>query len=107
MRRVLLQDVLTTARALLRVVPSDRKALCDRIFEEADTADLHRAKTGLCHPAFGDGTLSAAARQIGLAPNRGLIDLAFYGCLHTVLGAVLARADRKQNDISRPDRPIF
>lgn len=99
MRRVLLQDVLTTACALLRVAPSDRKALCERILEEADAADLYRANTGLCHPAFGDGTLSAAARQYGLAPNRGLSDFAFYGCLHIVLGAFLARVDHKQSDI--------
>jgi hypothetical protein len=38
MHRVLLQDLLTTARALVRVAPSDRQALCERILEEADTA---------------------------------------------------------------------
>jgi hypothetical protein len=107
MHRVLLQDLLTTARALVRVAPSDRQALCERIVEEADTAASYRAKTGLCHPVLGDGTLSAAARHHGLAPNRGLADLAFYSCLHLAIGGVLARAGEEQSGIIRSDRPIF
>lgn len=75
MRLVLLQDLLTTERALLRVAPSDRQVLREQILHEADTADLYRVQNGLCHPSFGDGTLSAAARHHGLSPNLGLADL--------------------------------
>lgn len=85
MRTVSYSDLTVAARALLSVPPSERPKLCSRILCEADWADRYVRKLGRRHPAWGNGTVVAAANSRALAPERSVSDPEYRDCLMIVL----------------------
>jgi hypothetical protein len=100
MRRLVLQDVISLARALLAAPEADRIALGQSLLMHADVADRFRKRLARRHPLWGDGTLEAAARASGLAPVSDLGDPAFRAAFGLALRAIdqdkLRRAARGQ-----------
>lgn len=68
MRPILPGDVRAAALALLPVPLAARDAALARIFARAEAADRYRKRLGRVHPAWGDGTLAAAARAAADEP---------------------------------------
>ena len=91
MRPVLHGDVVSAARALLAVEPEARESLCRRIFEGAEVADRHAARTGRLHPFWGNGSLMSAARRRPLATEPDFDNAEYCECVMLVLAALLAR----------------
>ncbi|MEM8576242.1 MAG: hypothetical protein AAGF60_00170 [Pseudomonadota bacterium] len=87
-------DLTDAARALLAQPAPHRPDLCARMIREADWADRYRRRLGRLHDLWGDGTLSAAARQRQRAPERRLSDRDYCTCLEMVLHAVLTHQRR-------------
>jgi len=88
MRPVGLGDLVAAAGALAAVAPDQRRALMARLLAEARAADVFRRREGRIHPAFGNGTLMAAALarpQRALPPGERQALL----CLAQALAAVL------------------
>lgn len=72
MRPIGLGDLTAAAGALAAVPHGRRAALMAILLAEAETADRFRRRHGRPHPAFGNGTLMAAALarpQTRLAPG--------------------------------------
>jgi len=61
MRPVLPGDVRAAALALMAVPRQERMAAFEAILSRAKAADRYRKRLGRVHPAWGDGTLAAAA----------------------------------------------
>lgn len=61
MRPVTLTDLSAAARVLLALPEGRRRAGMAALIARAETADRHRQATGRLHPAYGNGTLLAAA----------------------------------------------
>ena len=61
MRPVTLTDLAATARVLLAQPETRRAAALAALVARAAVADEHRRATGCNHPAYGNGTLLAAA----------------------------------------------
>jgi hypothetical protein len=95
MRPVLLGDVVTAARALLKVAPSDRPRRLALLLSAADTAERHGRRAGRSHPRHGDGSLMAAALAYGASPEPSLEDADYCRCLVLVLFALAARAEAR------------
>jgi hypothetical protein len=93
MRPVLLGDVVSAARALLAVAPSDRPRRLASLLSAADTAELHWRRAGRAHPRHGDGSLMAAALAYGASPEPPLEDADYCRCLVQVLTELAARAE--------------
>lgn len=90
MQRLIYGDVVALARVMLAAPPTCRRGICKTAFHEAKIADLHRARTGRLHPAFGDGSLAGWAGQRPKVPERPWDDPGFLGCLREIIGHVLA-----------------
>lgn len=90
MRPVLHGDVSSVARALLRVGAQERQGLCARIFAQADLAEIHVRDHGRLHPAYGNGSLMAAARRYVLADEPTFSDVEYCQCFATVLFGLLS-----------------
>jgi len=94
MRPVLAIDLLCAGRALMSHAPDRHADIADDLVAEADIADWYRQTMGEPHPAFGDGTLAAAARA---RPETGAADLCdpqYCRALIHVLEALIAKAKR-------------
>ncbi|NSY36929.1 hypothetical protein [Leisingera sp. ANG59] len=89
-RPVLPGDVSAVARALLAVPEGGRQQLCRRIFGGAEEAAVHCRLFGRPHPHWGDGSLSAAARQYLLAVEPFLDDAEYLICTRLVLRELAA-----------------
>jgi len=89
MRPVLVADLLYAGRSLLTAPPELRMRKALKLLDEAERADQYRQASGACHPAFGDGTLAAAAQACGLAPERAFCDPEFARALIMVLQALV------------------
>lgn len=85
MRPVLLNDVTTTARALLSVRECAREAVCERIFRFAERGDHYTRNKGKVHRLWGDGTLLSAARQWPVAPEPTFDNDSYCQCIEMVL----------------------
>ena len=96
MRPVLISDLTAAARALLFVQAEGRERLAAQFFQDADVGDRFTRRLGRAHPAFGDGTLSAAARKRPLAIEPTLDDFAYCECLKMVGHQLMARRIRLQ-----------
>ncbi len=93
MRPVLIGDAQAAALALLPLPDRARDAALERMFTRAAAADRYRKRLGRVHPAWGDGTLAAAARAEGggeLA-EPVLCDAGYLDALLRVLGRLAAR----------------
>jgi hypothetical protein len=88
MRPVMLSDLTTTARALLRVPMAERRALCERIVCEAKMADRFTRRLQKQHPEWGNGTLVSASSKCMLAAERACDDPEYCACLTMVLHAI-------------------
>ncbi len=105
MRPVLHGDVVTAARALCAAPAAGRAGLAARLLMEAGAADAYRRHTGRRHPAWGDGTLQAAAARRPLAPEPRLDDPVYAECMLLVFEALVAggpggRASPRRNSRS-------
>ncbi|WP_299730891.1 hypothetical protein [uncultured Tateyamaria sp.] len=92
MRPVLASDLLCAGRAVLAAAPEARAALAGRLLQDADAADIFCQREGARHPDFGDGTLAAAARGVGLAAEPTICDRDFAHALVLVLMALIYHA---------------
>lgn len=96
LRPVLPQDLSSLARALLVVPAPQRSNLCQHLFDLAEQAAGHVARTGQLHPQWGNGTLDAAARQccgpLGAEPFWD--DLNYINCLRIALAELEHRLAR-------------
>ncbi|MCA0202835.1 MAG: hypothetical protein LCH92_00715 [Proteobacteria bacterium] len=61
MRPVTLTDLAAAARVLLALPEQQRRAGMAALIAGAEAADRYRQTTGRLHPAYGNGTLLAAA----------------------------------------------
>ena len=93
MRPVLLSDLTMAARALLRVAPAERKALCARMVFEAEMADRFARRLRKPHPRWGNGTLMAVSAKRVLSAERACDDPEYCACLTLVLHAIAAPKD--------------
>lgn len=89
MRPVTLTDLAAAVRVLL-ALPEDRRAAgLAALLARAEAADHHRRTTGRAHPAYGNGTLLAAALAHPAADPGTAGDRAYLLCLAQVLDAVV------------------
>lgn len=95
MRPVLISDLTTAARALLRVPLAERRQLCEQIVLEADAADRFTRRLQKPHPEWGNGTLVSASSRRMLAAERACDDAEYCACLTMVLHAI-GGADARQ-----------
>lgn len=61
MQYLLIGDILALAGALQEVAPHQRRALAERLLDEAHAAHKMRRRLGRPHPVWGGGTLMARA----------------------------------------------
>lgn len=94
MRPVTLTDLAAAARVLLALPDPARPAAMRALIARAELADRHRRATGRQHPAYGNGTLIAAAlahpRRDPPAPG----DTDYLACLACALDALLTTGAR-------------
>ena len=88
MRPVTLTDLSAAARVLLALPEDRRAAALGALLARAECADRHRHATGQAHPAYGNGTLLAAALAHPGADPAGPGDRAYLSCLAQVLEAL-------------------
>ncbi|WP_281953778.1 hypothetical protein [Pseudophaeobacter arcticus] len=93
---VLPQDLSSLARALRAVPAPQRSNLCQRLFDRAEQAAAHVARTGQLHPQWGNGTLDAVARQCfgPLCTEPFWNDLSYIKCLRIALAELERRLTR-------------
>ena len=61
MRPVTVTDLCAAARVLLALPEAQRATGMAALIARTERADRYRRETGCCHPAYGNGTLLAAA----------------------------------------------
>ncbi|MCF7700338.1 hypothetical protein GLR48_13595 [Loktanella sp. M215] len=88
MRPVGLSDLDDAVRAVLAVRVADRAATAVRLVGQACVADRYRKRLGRRHPAWGDGTLSAAARAGPMVAASGWCDRDYRAALAVMLAAL-------------------
>ncbi|MCW1934316.1 DUF7742 family protein [Pararhodobacter zhoushanensis] len=91
MRPVTLTDLAAAARVLLALPKAQRAAGLAALIARARTADQHRRDTGRNHPAYGNGTLLAAALAHPRAEPQSPGGVDYLMCLAQVIDALLAR----------------
>ncbi|MBB96437.1 MAG: hypothetical protein CML68_17810 [Rhodobacteraceae bacterium] len=89
MRPILHGDVSDAARVLLAAPSEGRERLCRLMIAEADAAMIHVNRTGMLHPAWGNGSLTSAARKRRLAPRSGCEGVDYCQCMETVLDCLI------------------
>lgn len=103
MRAILATDLDIAARAVAAVPEAQRAALVARLLDRAHAGDKWRKATGRAHPAFGPGTLAAAAAGLPLAPAPRRFDPAACAALATVIAGIARwRAERRPFKLARP-----
>lgn len=75
-------------RLLLKVPPALRQVEMVDLCARADIADRYRKGLRRLHPAYGDGTLMAAAMGQGLAPRPSAVTADSLSCLHIVIAVL-------------------
>lgn len=90
MRPVLHGDISAAVRALLCVPRSARQQVFDRMIIEAEAADKFRKSTGRAHPAWGNGSLMAAANLRQQAPEPMLDDTEYCSTMALAFDQLLA-----------------
>lgn len=98
MRPVLVSDLICAARAVLTVPDQARAYHARLLLDMADQGDQHRIVHHTRHAALGDGTLSDAARCLGMGPEPSVCRPDFAAALIEVLQAVLERANANDPD---------
>lgn len=91
MRPVTLTDLAAAARVLLALPEAQRAAGLAALLARAQTAEQHRRDTGRNHPAYGNGTLLAAALAHPRAEPQSPGTQDYLTCLSLVLDALVAR----------------
>ncbi len=94
MRAVLHGDVVAAACVLLALPDTLRAKRLDRMLDEAAAADLYRKKTGKGHPAWGNGSLMAAALHYPARAEPFLDDVDYCRCMALVFEALVERRCR-------------
>lgn len=90
MRPLLHGDVAMAARVLLALPERMRPPRIRRLLRRADAADRYRQRTGLAHPAWGSGSLMAAAERMPRAPEPDFDDVDYCRCWILVLSEAMA-----------------
>ena len=90
MRPVTVTDLCAAARVLLAQPPARRRAAMAALVARAEAAARHRRATGRHHPAYGNGTLLAAALAHP-APDAAPGATDYLACLALALDVLLAR----------------
>ena len=90
MRPVTLTDIAAAARVLLALPEAQRAAGLAALLARATAADRHRCDTGCNHPAYGNGTLLAAALAHPCAEPRSPGSADYLACLAQVIEALVA-----------------
>lgn len=91
MRPVLIGDVMAAACVLLTEEDTGWTACADRLLWQARVADLYRRRLGKPHPAWGNGSLMAAARAAPkVADETFPSDIRYLRALSHVLDRVIA-----------------
>lgn len=101
MRPLLAGDISSAARALLLVPHRCRPAFCTILLMQAESADLYVRKIGRLHPAYGNGSLMAAARRLKLPDEPLFDDPEYCDCTAITLTQVakfLRRHAKKKDD---------
>ena len=91
MRTILLGDVISAARAMLKVQHHLRFGLLDTMIQQADAAHDYQKRQGKPHPFWGNGSLMARANAEPQAAEPLGSDLEYLRALHMVIGAIIAR----------------
>jgi len=92
MRPVTLTDLSAAARVLLALPEGRRAAGMAALIARAEAADRHRQTTGRLHPAYGNGTLLAAALAHPAADPARPGAPEYLACLALAAGALVGRA---------------
>jgi hypothetical protein len=91
MRPLLPGDLDAAARALWPLPPDRWAAEADRLVRAADLADRHRKRLGRSHPAWGDGSLMAAALLMGQRSQPPWCDDSYCAALAAIIAALQRR----------------
>lgn len=79
------------ARMLLTVGDAQRVTMCRFVFDRADEALTYARTRRRVHPVWGNGSLDAVARAMGVTSEPFWDDLAYLRCLNLVLKELEAR----------------
>lgn len=96
-------DLIALAR-LVRSKPRDMRGwVTAQVLHEARSARRWINERSACHPAWGDGTVMAAALRRGNLPHYGLEDADYCDCLAVVAQAVarLPQASQRSTIVRR------
>lgn len=88
-------DLVAAACAVLSLRPEDRESGIARMIAQAEAADRFRRRNGRAHPAWGNGSLMAAALMRPRAREPFLDDREYCACLALVIDVLLRRAGGK------------
>lgn len=91
MRTILLGDVISAARAMLKVQHHLRFGLLDTLIQQADAAHDYQKRLSKPHPLWGNGSLMARANAEPQMAEPMVSDLEYLRALHMVIGAIIAR----------------
>lgn len=92
MRPVNLADVEVAASVLMAVAPEERATLMADLIRRADAADQYRQQSQHPHPAFGTGTLMAAAQAFDRAPRPSSLARDALRAYAVVIAALIAHS---------------
>lgn len=88
MRGVQMADLEMAMRVLTACPQAVRDVTAQKLVARAEVADRHRKRCGCAHPAFGDGTLLAAAMTRNPAQRRAFLDADSLDCLQQLIAAL-------------------
>jgi hypothetical protein len=81
-------DVTALARALMSVPADMRNQLCNLILSQTHSADCYRKRFNNPHPDWGNGSLMAMARGMGLQAEPELAHVDYCDCLERVFAGL-------------------
>ena len=88
MRPVMHGDVTALARALMSVPADTRNQLCNLILSQTHSADCYRKRFNKPHSDWGNGSLMAMARGMGLQAEPELAHVDYCDCLERVFAGL-------------------
>ncbi|PZX57175.1 serine O-acetyltransferase [Cereibacter changlensis] len=95
MRTVLLAELVTVARVLMALPEAERGPFLQRLLYRAHAAHQVSKRLGRPHPAWGDGSLSAAVAGLPRRREAFATDPDYLAALGLVIAALAGRARRK------------
>ncbi|MBL4811324.1 MAG: hypothetical protein JKX69_02950 [Rhodobacteraceae bacterium] len=98
MRPLLPGDLDAAVRLALPLRADQRAGALRLLLQQADTADRYRKRLGRAHPAYGDGSLMAAAQGGARLPLPAYCNRAYCTTLASVLAAIELWRRRETND---------